>query len=47
MWVNSDGETFDVTCRRIQEQGGVFLDPACIAESPTCEEANACPPSQQ
>lgn len=47
MWVNSDDETFDVTCRRIQEEGGVFLDPVCIAEAPTCEEANVCPPSQQ
>jgi hypothetical protein len=47
MWVNSDGETFDETCRRIQEGGGIFLDPVCIAEAPTCEEANVCPPSQQ
>lgn len=43
MWVNRKGERFAQTCRTIQEQGGVFIDPACIAGAESCEEANACP----
>jgi hypothetical protein len=31
------------TCRTAYEQGGVFLDPQCIAEAGSCQEANACP----
>jgi hypothetical protein len=43
MWVNADGEPFHVTCARVQESGGVFINPRCIADATTCEEANACP----
>ena len=46
LWVNRRGERFRDTCRIIQEQGGVFLDPQCIAGAQTCEEANACPANQ-
>lgn len=45
MWMNADGEPFSETCRRLQEKGGIFVDPICIAESTSCQEANACPPS--
>lgn len=43
MWVNRRGERFAETCRTTFEQGGVFLDPQCIAEAQTCQEADACP----
>lgn len=43
MWVNRNGERFAVTCRTSYEQGGVFLNPQCIAEARSCTEANACP----
>lgn len=43
MWVNADGELFHVTCERVQDEGGIFLDPQCIAEATLCEEAEACP----
>jgi len=43
MWVNRRGEEFADTCRRIQTEGGIFIDPACIAGATTCEEANTCP----
>lgn len=44
MWVNRRGERFRDTCRVAQDQGGIFLDPQCIAHAQRCEEANACPP---
>lgn len=47
LWVNADGELFDVTCRRVQEDGGVFIDPLCVANAATCKEARACPPSSR
>jgi hypothetical protein len=43
MWVNRRGERFAETCHAAYEQGGVFLDPQCIAEARSCQEANACP----
>jgi hypothetical protein len=43
MWVNRRGERFADTCRTAYEQGGVFLNPQCIAEAASCQEANACP----
>ena len=46
MWVNRRGERFAETCRTAYEQGGVFLDPECIAEAASCQEANACPAQQ-
>lgn len=45
MWINEDGEEFAVTCRIIQKQGGIFIDPECVATAATCEEANECPPT--
>lgn len=44
MWVNRSGERFGDTCRMIQEQGAVPLNPRCIASADTCEEAETCPP---
>lgn len=46
MWINNQGEGFDETCRRLQEEGGIFLDPKCVSEAQTCDEAKACPPSE-
>lgn len=43
MWVNRRGERFAETCRTTYEQGGVFLNPQCIVEAGSCQEANACP----
>lgn len=43
MWVNKNGEPFGDTCRTIQEEALIFIDPACIASAVTCEEANECP----
>lgn len=45
MWVNRNGEKFEETCRKLQEEGGIFLDPKCIAAATTCEQVVACPPS--
>lgn len=45
MWVNLDGERFGETCRRVQEQGKIALDPKCIAAAASCKEANSCPPT--
>jgi hypothetical protein len=45
MWINKLGEHFATTCQRIQDQGGVFLNPKCISTAKTCEEAKTCPPS--
>lgn len=46
MWVNRSGERFADTCRKIQDEGGIFLDPRCIASAKTCQEANACPAAE-
>lgn len=46
MWVNRNGERFAATCQTIQDEGGVFLDPKCIANAKTCEEAMSCPANQ-
>ncbi|WP_428264084.1 hypothetical protein [Haliangium sp.] len=43
MWENRRGERFADTCHTLQDEGGVFVDPECIANAATCEEANACP----
>ena len=43
MWVNRKGERFKDICEKAQEEGGVFLNPRCIMESETCEEAKECP----
>lgn len=43
MWVNRRGERFAETCQTAYEQGGLFLNPQCIAEAAGCQEANACP----
>lgn len=47
MWVNKHGEKFEETCRIAQEEGRIFLDPQCIADAKTCEEAKSCPPSSE
>jgi len=43
MWVNRRGERFRDICTKAQEEGGIFLNPRCIMEAKTCEEAKACP----
>jgi hypothetical protein len=43
LWVNRNGERFAATCKTSYEQGGMFLNPQCIAEARGCTEANACP----
>ncbi|ACY16366.1 hypothetical protein [Haliangium ochraceum] len=43
MWINRNGERFARTCETIHSEGGVFLNPQCIAEAASCEEADACP----
>jgi hypothetical protein len=43
MWVNKNGERFKQTCETAQEEGRVALNPRCIAEAPSCEEAKRCP----
>jgi hypothetical protein len=45
MWVNKNGEKFGDTCRTVQQSGGVFLNPSCITNASTCQEANTCPPA--
>ena len=47
MWVNRKGEPFQETCRIAQEEGTIFLNPKCIANAKTCEEANDCPPTSE
>jgi hypothetical protein len=47
MWVNKHGEKFEQTCRTLQEEGGIFINPKCITLSKTCEEAKACPPTSE
>lgn len=43
MWQNKSGEHFATTCKRIQEEGGVYINPKCISNAKTCEELNVCP----
>lgn len=43
MWVNRKGERFQKTCETAQEDGRIFLNPKCISDAPTCEEAKQCP----
>ena len=43
MWVNKNGERFEATCETAQEEGRIFLNPRCVAEAVTCEEAKTCP----
>jgi len=43
MWVNKLGERFSETCRKAQEEGRIFLNPACVRDAKTCEAANKCP----
>ena len=43
MWVNARGEGFGDSCRQAQQEGGVFLNPRCIAGAQSCEEADQCP----
>jgi hypothetical protein len=43
MWVNKKGERFEDTCKTAQEKGRIFLNPRCIAEAMSCENANQCP----
>lgn len=43
MWVNRNGEEFEDTCRIVQDQGGVFLNPECIQNAKSCAEVSACP----
>ena len=43
MWVNKKGERFKEICERVQEEGGVFLNPRCVSKAKTCKEAKACP----
>ncbi|HSN97966.1 MAG TPA: hypothetical protein VLS89_06695 [Candidatus Nanopelagicales bacterium] len=42
MWVNRRGERFAETCRVTQKEGGVFLNPRCIAQVEACSEVDAC-----
>ena len=44
MWVNKRGEHFADTCKKAQEEGGIFVNPRCISTAQSCEEAKACPP---
>ena len=43
MWVNKNGERFKQTCETAQEDGRVFLNPKCVGEAASCEEAKKCP----
>lgn len=43
MWINLHGERFSETCRVVQDEGGIFLNPRCVMEAETCEEVNECP----
>lgn len=43
MWVNKLGERFAETCRKAQEEGRIFVNPACIETAVSCEKANQCP----
>jgi len=43
LWVNRNGEEFEDTCRIVQDQGGVYLNPECIRDATSCAEVLACP----
>lgn len=43
LWINEKGELFGVTCQRIQDEGGVFVNPRCLAEATNCKEVEKCP----
>ena len=43
MWVNKLGERFGETCRKAQEEGRIFINPACVSTAGSCEKANQCP----
>lgn len=43
IWVNKNGERYAETCRVVQEEGMIFLNPRCIASALNCTEANECP----
>lgn len=43
MWVNRIGEPFQETCRKAQEEALIFVNPRCVVEALTCNEANRCP----
>lgn len=43
MWVNLRGERFKTTCERLQREGGIAVDPACVSTAGSCEEAKGCP----
>jgi hypothetical protein len=45
MWINKLGERFAQTCRRVQDEGGVFLNPRCVATAASCDIAMKCPAS--
>lgn len=47
MWVNKKGERFGDTCRIAQTEGTIFLNPKCVANAPTCDEAKVCPPTSE
>jgi hypothetical protein len=34
---------FTASCVRLQEDGGIFVNPKCIATSTTCEKIKKCP----
>jgi hypothetical protein len=38
-------ENFTSICEEIQEEGGIFVNPRCVATSSTCDEIKKCPPS--
>ncbi len=44
MWVNKKSERFEETCRIIQEEGLISINPRCVMEAESCDEAKACPP---
>lgn len=44
MWVNKKSERFGETCRIAQEDARIFINPVCIRDAKTCDEAKACPP---
>jgi len=43
MWVNKNGETFKEICERVQEKGGVFMNPKCVMNATSCDEVKQCP----
>lgn len=47
MWENKHGEPFSETCRTLQEEGNIYINPTCIRDSKTCDEAKACPPTSE